>query len=101
MTGKNFAQVQFHGDAYDMDELADHVYIRPGDVTMIPRGIAHSVITDPPEDLGFLRLNLYSNLRWWTPNDLTQHHYDSYFECETTLIQESEWKQEMIAAAAE
>src|SRR5579862_7639279 len=89
-------RIQFRGNAVDLSEL-ENVAVQPGDVTVIPLGIAHSVMTDPPSDENFLRLNFYSSVRWRTPNDLTKHVYDSHFECTTRVLQEADWK---LTAAA-
>jgi mannose-6-phosphate isomerase-like protein (cupin superfamily) len=89
------ARIQFRGNAEDLSEL-ENVYVRPGDVTVIPLGIAHSVMTDPPNDDQFLRLNFYTSVRWRVPVDLTRHVYDSHFEVTTRVLQEAEWK---LAAA--
>jgi quercetin dioxygenase-like cupin family protein len=83
--------VQFRGDAIDVCEFGEFAK-EPGEVTVIPRGIAHSVITDPPEDETFLRLNFYSDLPWRVPIDPTVHAFESRFECETAVLKEADWK---------
>ena len=52
-------RIQFRGDALDLSEF-ENVEVSPGEVTIIPLGIFHSVISIPPEDESFLRLNFYS-----------------------------------------
>jgi len=84
-------RIQFRGVAMDMSEI-ENVTMRPGDVTVIPRGIAHSVITDPPDDESFLRLNFYSNLQWRTPNDLTKYAFNSSFEVKTVVHRKAAWQ---------
>jgi quercetin dioxygenase-like cupin family protein len=83
-------RIQFRGDAVDMSEF-ENVDVKPGDVTIIPLGIAHSVISDPPEDPSFLRLNFYSTLPWRVPIDVTKHAYESRFECTTTVHKQADW----------
>jgi quercetin dioxygenase-like cupin family protein len=88
-------RIQFRGDAVDMSEF-ENVDVRPGDVTIIPLGIAHSVITDPPDDPSFLRLNFYSTLPWKVVADPTKHAYESHFECKTTVRKEAEWREALM-----
>jgi len=83
-------RLQFRGDAIDMSEF-ENVDVKPGEVTIIPLGIAHSVISDPPEDPSFLRLNFYSTLPWRVPIDATKHAYESHFECTTTVKKQADW----------
>lgn len=85
-------RIQFRGKALDMSEF-ENVPIQPGEVTIIPRGIAHSVITDPPESRDFLRLNFYSAKPWRIATDLTKHAYNSTFEIRTNVRREAAWKQ--------
>lgn len=83
-------RIQFRGRGLDMSEL-ENMMVYPGRVTVIPRGIAHSVITDPPEDETFLRINFYSTLTWSYPADLTKHAFESTFEVETNVIRAAPW----------
>ena len=83
-------RIQFRGNAIDMSEF-ENVEVKPGDVTIIPLGIAHSVISDPPEDPSFLRLNFYSAQPWRVPIDPTRHCYQSTFECTTTVRKQANW----------
>ena len=92
-------RIQFRGDAVDMSEF-ENVDVKPGDVTIIPLGIAHSVITDPPNDPSFLRLNFYSTLPWRVRIDPTRHVYNSRFECSTTVRRQAEWRQSLEASRA-
>jgi quercetin dioxygenase-like cupin family protein len=101
ITGEQFAfhralrseeiRIQFRGEAEDMSELANQT-CRPGDATVIPRGIAHSVITEPPDSPLFLRLNFYSNIPWHYPTDLTRHFFNSTFEPQTIIRREAPWR---------
>jgi mannose-6-phosphate isomerase-like protein (cupin superfamily) len=84
-------RIQFRGDALDMSEF-ENVEVSPGEVTIIPLGISHSVISIPPEDENFLRLNFYSKLRWRVPIDPTKHFFDSKFEITTTVHKQAAWK---------
>lgn len=89
-------RIQFRGNALDMSEF-ENVPISPGSVTIIPRGIAHSVITDPPEDTNFLRLNFYSNRPWRPATDLTRHAWSSTFEVKTTVHREAPYRSAIAA----
>lgn len=90
-------RIQFRGDALDMSEF-ENVEVSPGEVTIIPLGISHSVISIPPEDEDFLRLNFYSKLRWRVPMDPTRHFFDSKFEVTTTVHKQAEWRKKLAAA---
>jgi mannose-6-phosphate isomerase-like protein (cupin superfamily) len=90
-------RIQFRGDALDMSEF-ENVEVSPGEITIIPLGIAHSVISIPPEDENFLRLNFYSKLRWRVPIDPTEHVFDSKFEVTTTVHKQAEWRKKVAAA---
>ena len=84
-------RIQFRGKALDMSETGN-ADTRPGTVTMIPRGIGHSVITDPVDCQDFLRMNFYSELPWSTPVNVTHHYFESRFEIETNVITPAPWK---------
>ena len=84
-------RIQFRGKALDMSETGN-ADTAPGTVTMIPRGIGHSVITDPADCTQFLRMNFYSELPWTAPHDVTRHHFDSHFDVETHIVQKSPWR---------
>jgi mannose-6-phosphate isomerase-like protein (cupin superfamily) len=90
-------RIQFRGDALDMSEF-ENVEVSPGEVTIIPLGISHSVISIPPEDENFLRLNFYSKLRWRVSIDPTKHFFDSKFEVTTTEHKQAEWRKKRAAA---
>jgi mannose-6-phosphate isomerase-like protein (cupin superfamily) len=90
-------RIQFRGDALDMSEF-ENVEVSPGEVTIIPLGISHSVISIPPEDESFLRLNFYSKLRWRVAIDPTKHFFDSKFEIATTVHKQAEWRKKRAAA---
>jgi homogentisate 1,2-dioxygenase len=85
-------RIQFRGNAMDMSEF-ENVPIQPGEVTIIPRGIAHSVVTVPPESRDFLRLNFYSAKPWRIETDLTRHAHHSTFEIRTVVRREAAWRQ--------
>ena len=89
-------RIQFRGDALDMSEF-ENVEVSPGEVTIIPLGISHSVISIPPEDESFLRLNFYSKLRWRVAIDPTKHFFDSKFEIATTVHKQAEWRKKRAA----
>ncbi len=84
-------RIQFRGKALDMSETGN-ADTRPGTVTMIPRGIGHSVITDPVDCQDFLRMNFYSELPWSTPTNVTHHYFESRFEIETKVLTPAPWK---------
>ena len=81
----------FRGKALDMSETGN-ADTEPGTVTVIPRGIGHSVITDPVDCQQFLRMNFYSELPWSYPTDVTKHHHNSTFEIETQVIKKAPWR---------
>lgn len=89
-------RIQFRGNATEISEYETDS-ISPGEVTIVPRGIAHSVITDPPDDMSFLRLNFYSAIPWRVPLDVTKHCSESKFDVKTTVITEAEWRRGMAA----
>lgn len=84
-------RIQYRGDALDMSEVGN-VDTKPGTVTVIPRGIGHSVITTPVDCPDFLRLNFYSELPWSYPHDLTKHHFDSRFELTSEVVTPAAWR---------
>ena len=61
-------------------------------------GISYGVISIPPEDENFLRLNFYSKVRWRVPIDPTKHYFDSKFEIKTTVHKQAEWREKLAAA---
>ena len=84
--------VQFRGDAIDMCEFGTFEKV-PGEVTVMPRGVAHSVISDPPENYSFLRLNFYSSKPWRVPCDPTAHKYPTApSTLKTTIHKDSDWR---------
>ncbi len=89
-------RIHFRGDALDMSEVGN-VETKPGTVTVIPRGIGHSVVTAPVDCPNFLRLNFYSELPWSYPHDVTRHHFESRFEITTDVLVKASWRQERSA----
>ena len=83
--------------ALDLSEF-ENVEVSPGEITIIPLGISHSVISIPPEDENFLRLNFYSKVRWRVPFDPTKHYFDSKFEIKTTVHKQAAWREKLAAA---
>jgi len=61
-------------------------------------GISRSVISVPPEDENFLRLNFYSINPLAGPIDPTKHYFDSKFEIKTTVHKQAEWREKLAAA---
>ncbi len=90
-------RIQFRGDALDLSEF-ENVEVFPGEITIIPLGISHSVISIPPEDENFLRLNFYSKVRWRVPIDPSKHCFESRFEIKTTVHKRAEWREKLAAA---
>ena len=84
-------RINFRGDSIDLSEI-ENVKMWPGAVTVIPRGIAHSVVTDPVDDQNFLRLNFYSGVPWRYPNPVIHHHFDSRFEIKSTVHKQPAWR---------
>ena len=76
-------------DAPDLSEFED-VEVSPGEITIIPLGISHSVIGIPPEDENFLQLNFYSKVHWHVPIDQTKRYFDSKFEIKTTAHKQAD-----------
>jgi mannose-6-phosphate isomerase-like protein (cupin superfamily) len=85
-------RIQFRGDALDLSEF-ENVEVSPGEITIIPLDISHSVINE-----SFLRLNFYSKVRWRVPIDPTKHYFDSKFEIKTTVHKQAEWREKLAAA---
>jgi hypothetical protein len=56
------------------------------------------LISIPPEDENFLRLNFYSKVRWRVPIDPTKHYFDSKFASTTTVDSQAEWRKNLAAA---
>jgi hypothetical protein len=56
------------------------------------------VISIPPEDENFLRLNFYSKVRWRVAIDPIEHYFDSKSEIETTVHKQVEWREKLAAA---
>jgi quercetin dioxygenase-like cupin family protein len=83
-------RIQFRGLATDLSEF-ETTDMFPGQVSVIPLGIAHSVETVPFDDPNFLRMNFYSDIPWTYPTDLTKHYFDTRFEIKTTVHEESDW----------
>jgi quercetin dioxygenase-like cupin family protein len=79
--------LQFRGNAINMSEFESGLKMTPGDMALIPLGIAHSVICE--ED--FLRIVLYSRVPWDVKIDATNHLFHSTFEVKTTVVKAPEW----------
>jgi len=88
-------RIQFRGDALDLSEF-ENGEVSPGEITIIPLGISHSVISIPPDE-NFLRLNFYSKFRWRVPIDPTKHYFDG-FEIKSTVHKQAEWREKLAAA---
>jgi quercetin dioxygenase-like cupin family protein len=81
--------LQFRGRATNMSEFDGDLEIVPGDVAVIPLGIAHSVICEE----NFLRTVWYSRIPWDVVIDPTKHAFESTFEPETEVIKPAAWQQ--------
>lgn len=79
--------LQFRGNAVNMSEFESNLKMEPGDLALIPLGIAHSVICEE----NFLRIVLYSKLPWDVKVDPTNHAFDSTFEVKTNVVQAPAW----------
>ena len=86
--------LQFRGLSTNMSEFESSLPIGPGDLNVIPLGIAHSVLCQ--ED--FLRTVWYSKIPWDVATDVTKHAFESTWEIKTTTIKKAAWQQ---ASAAE
>jgi hypothetical protein len=89
----------------ESDENPKYLIARPDSDVWSPRRdhhhparISHSVISIPPEDENFLRLNFYSKVRWRVPIDPTKHNFDSKFEIKTTVHKQAEWRKNLAVA---
>jgi hypothetical protein len=85
--------LQFRGNATNMSEFDGNLSMTPGDMAVIPLGIAHSVICEEE----FLRIVWYSRLPWDVAANPANHRYDSTYQVETNVIEEAAWR----SAAAE
>lgn len=85
--------VQFRGGADNMSELEGTVSLAPGDMYLVPRGIAHCIRAHEDD---FLRFVLYSNRPWTILADPAAHAFDSRFEVKTRVVEPAPW---MTAAA--
>jgi hypothetical protein len=63
--------------------------------SLLGENFIHSVISIPPEDENFLRLNFYSKVRWRVSIDPTKHYFDSKFEIKTTVHKQAEWRRNL------
>lgn len=79
--------LQFRGNAINMSEFEHNLQMTPGDLALIPLGIAHSVICEE----SFLRLVLYSKLPWDVKIDPTNHALKSTFDIKTNVVQAPDW----------
>lgn len=86
-------QLQFQGTADNISEFGADL-MKPGDLTIVPRGIAHNVIGSPT----FRRIVLYSKPRWKVTVDPTKHACESTFEVVETVIERAAWRDEIAAA---
>jgi hypothetical protein len=79
--------LQFRGNAINMSEFEENLKMVPGDLALIPLGIAHSVICEE----NFLRIVLYSKLPWDVKIDPTNHAFESTFDVKTKVVQAPGW----------
>jgi quercetin dioxygenase-like cupin family protein len=80
--------LQFRGLSTNMSEFEASLPVGPGDINVIPLGIAHSVLCQ--ED--FLRTVWYSKIPWDVTPDVTKHVYESTWEIKTTTIKPAAWQ---------
>ena len=85
--------LQFRGNATNLSEFDGNLSVTTGDISVIPLGIAHSVICEE----NFLRIVWYSRIPWDVVANPAAHHFESTFEAKTHIIQEAAWR----SAAAE
>ncbi len=86
-------QLQFQGTADNISEFGADV-MKPGDLTIVPRGIAHNVIGSPT----FRRIVLYSKPQWKVTVDPKKHACESTFEVVETVIERAAWRDDIMAA---
>lgn len=85
--------LQFRGNSTNMSEFDGNLSVTPGDMAVIPLGIAHSVICEDD----FLRIVWYSRIPWDVAVNPAAHRFESAFDVRTRVIEEAEWR----SAAAE
>ena len=83
--------VQFRGAAENISELEGTAPVKPGDMYLVPRGIAHRIRALDDE---FLRFVLYSDRPWRIMVDPTTHAFDSSFEIDTRIVRPAAWMTE-------
>jgi mannose-6-phosphate isomerase-like protein (cupin superfamily) len=79
--------LQFRGSATNMSEFDAALPMSPGDVALVPLGIAHSVITGKE----FLRIVMYSRIPWDVRVDPAMHAWRSTFEVVTKVVEPAAW----------
>jgi quercetin dioxygenase-like cupin family protein len=79
--------LQFRGTATNMSEFNAALPMTPGDIALVPLGIAHSVITSKD----FLRIVIYSRIPWDVTIDPAKHAYNSTFEVRTQVVEPAGW----------
>ena len=79
--------LQFRGTATNMSEFDGALPMAPGDLALVPLGIAHSVITGKE----FLRVVMYSRIPWDVKIDATKHAFKSSFDVRTKVIESAGW----------
>ena len=79
--------LQFRGNAINMSEFEENLKMTPGDLSLVPLGIAHSVLCEE----NFLRIVLYSRLPWDVKIDATIHAFKSNFDVKTNVVQAPTW----------
>jgi hypothetical protein len=86
--------LQFRGNSINMSEFDARHEMPPGMAGVVPLGIAHCVGECGPD---FLRVVLYSDLKWKVRAAIDCPAYTSTFEVRTRVIEAPSWQQ----AAAE
>ena len=86
-------QLQFQGTADNISDFGTDK-MKPGDLSIVSRGIAHNIIGSPT----FRRLVLYSKPRWKVVVDPTVHACESTFEVVETVIERAAWRDDLVSA---
>ena len=79
--------LQFRGTASNMSEFDGDLLMEPGDISVIPLGIAHSVRCDDD----FLRIVWYSRLPWKVEVNPANHAFESSYDVETIVAENPAW----------
>lgn len=81
--------LQFRGLSTNMSEFDGDLPVTPGDIAVVPLGIAHSVKCQE----NFLRIVWYSSIPWDVTINPASHACESTFSTETEVVKPAAWQQ--------